>query len=82
MVESWFKTDVVPRRNRLLVCPECKKKALGADKNIHTYPSGLALRERTCGNCGAIINTKQLPEEITGIKLKDGTQIYPPPFLN
>ena len=68
-------SEAVPRKNRLLVCPECGGK-LSCDRDMYTTEQGVAFRERTCGVCGAIIYSRQEPEEITGIR-RDGRQVWP-----
>ena len=60
-------SEVVPRKNRLLVCPECGGM-LSGDRDAYTSNRGFIYRERKCRNCGYIFHTRQAPEEITGVE--------------
>ena len=60
-------SEAVPRKNRLLVCPECGGK-LSNDRNAYTSDGGFIYRERRCRNCGYTFHTKQEPEEVTGVE--------------
>lgn len=55
------------QRNRVTECPECGGK-LGFDRDAYTSDSRFIYRARPCSACGAIIHTKQSPEEVTGVE--------------
>lgn len=59
-------SEVVPRKNRLLVCPECGG-TFANDKDAFTSEQGFIYRERQCLNCLTTFYTKQGPEEITSV---------------
>lgn len=55
------------QRNRVVICPECGGK-LGRDRNAVTSANRFIYRSRACMVCGAVVHTKQPPEEITGVE--------------
>ena len=55
-------------RNRVTRCPACQGK-LGFDRDAVTLDNRFIYRSRPCMACGAVIHTKQPPEEITGVEL-------------
>lgn len=61
-------SEAVPRKNRLLVCPECGAM-LGCDRDAYTSERGFIYRQRKCRGCGRIFHTKQEPEEVTGVEV-------------
>lgn len=52
-------------RNRLTRCPHCLDK-LSADKDAVTSDNRFIYRTRFCNGCGAVVHTKQAPEELCG----------------
>lgn len=55
-------------RNRITECPECGGK-LDSDRDAVTSETRFIYRSRRCLSCGAIVHTKQSPEEVSGIEL-------------
>lgn len=74
-----FVSGIVPRKNRLYICPLCGEK-LSSDKNSITSERGFIYRNRVCQHCALTFHTKQDPEEITGVSRNDKEQVWPEQF--
>ena len=62
-------------RNRIAECPECGGK-LSFDRDAVTSETRFIYRSRLCISCGAVIHTKQPPEEIAGIEFPPAISVF------